>query len=69
MHLEPFSFEEFLMALDKPQFITQIKEFGWNDSITEFTHENLMSFFREYIIIGGMPAAVSSWANKGSTQM
>ncbi|MBA2368998.1 MAG: ATP-binding protein [Candidatus Protochlamydia sp.] len=66
MYLEPFSFEEFLLALQKPELIAQIKEFNWSEIITEFTHEKLMSLFKEYIIVGGMPAAVQSWVSKNS---
>lgn len=66
MYLEPFSFEEFLMGLDKPELLEQIKGFSWDDRISEISHEKLMSLFKEYLIIGGMPAAVRSWSNKNS---
>jgi uncharacterized protein len=66
MYLEPLSFEEFLLALHKPELITLIKEFTWKDSITDFSHEKLINLFNEYVIIGGMPAAVHSWSTNNS---
>jgi predicted AAA+ superfamily ATPase len=61
MYLEPLSFEEYLLAQDRNALVTQIKEFRWSNGISDFTHENLQSLFKEYIIIGGMPAAVNAW--------
>lgn len=59
LHLGPMSFEEFLEANEKTIFV----EFLKND-ITEIPgaiHEELLYLFREYIIVGGMPAAVLTW--------
>ncbi len=61
MYLEPYSFEEFLYALDKAQLVNVIKQFSWQDGITPVTHQELVRLFKEYIIIGGMPVAVKQW--------
>lgn len=61
MYLEPLSFEEYLLALKRDELVAQIKEFSWNVGLSEFTHEKLISLFKEYIIVGGMPAAVHTW--------
>lgn len=66
MFMEPLSFEEYLIAQNKNELVTQIKEFTWSTGISEFTHEKLISFFKEFIIIGGMPAAVKVWNNTQS---
>lgn len=66
MYLEPLSFEEFLLGLEKHELVAQLKEFTWKAGISEFTHEKLMNLFKEYLIVGGMPAAVASWSNKRS---
>jgi len=68
MHLEPLSFEEFLLAQEKDILVNQIKKFNWSKPILEPVHENLMKLFKEYIIVGGMPAAVKSWSEKKSLQ-
>lgn len=61
MYLEPLSFEEYLLAQKREELLAQIKEFTWENGISDFTHEKLLSIFKEYIIIGGMPAAVQAW--------
>ncbi len=66
LYLEPLSFEEFLLAHGKDELVAQLKEFTWNTGISEFTHDKLMSHFKEYVIVGGMPAAVASWSTKRS---
>ncbi|MFI5343471.1 MAG: ATP-binding protein [Chlamydiales bacterium] len=66
MYLEPLSFEEFLLAQGKHELVIQLKEFSYTSGISEFTHEKLINFFKEYLIIGGMPAAVASWVSDHS---
>jgi predicted AAA+ superfamily ATPase len=61
MYLEPLSFEEFLLALKKHQLARLINRFTWAEEIPSFTHQELMNYFKQYIIIGGMPAAVATW--------
>jgi uncharacterized protein len=61
MYLEALSFEEYLLAQKRNELVEQIKGFTWNTGISDFTHEKLLSLFKEYIIIGGMPAAVNAW--------
>ena len=61
MHLEPFSFEEFLQANGKEGFVQYIQTYRWGTEIPIAIHEELLASFKEYLIVGGMPAAVSSW--------
>ncbi|MFV0340156.1 MAG: ATP-binding protein, partial [Parachlamydiaceae bacterium] len=68
MYMEPFSFEEFLTASGKPHLVSYLKQFQWDQEIPLAIHENLTGMFKEYIYIGGMPAAVSSWISKRSLQ-
>lgn len=63
MYLEPLSFEEFLLAQNRDILVEQIKEFSWHKGIYESTHTKLIKLFKEYIIVGGMPAAVQAWIN------
>ncbi|MBS0655303.1 MAG: ATP-binding protein [Verrucomicrobia bacterium] len=64
MYIEPLSFVEFLLAHKREELVAQIKEFTWQEQISAFTHEKLMALFKEYIIVGGMPAVVHSWSTK-----
>lgn len=66
MYLEPLSFEEFLQASNKPLLAEYISAFQWGNDIPREIHEQLMVFFKEYCIIGGMPQAVDNWTNKRS---
>lgn len=66
MYLEPLSFEEFLLAQEKNMLIAQIKDFTWGKNIYELTHNQLMKYFKEYLIVGGMPDAVASWIKNES---
>jgi predicted AAA+ superfamily ATPase len=61
MHLEPLTFEEFLLANEKQQLHEYINNYHLEMEIPLAIHQQLMDLFKEYIIIGGMPAAVSSW--------
>lgn len=61
MHMEPLSFEEFLVASHQEMLVSYLESFQWNTEIQEPFHEKLMTLFKEYIIVGGMPAAVASW--------
>ncbi len=66
MYLEPLSFEEFLQANNKPLLVEYISAFKWETEIPQEIHEQLLTLFKEYIIIGGMPQAVDDWIHKRS---
>lgn len=61
MHLEPLSFEEFLLANHKKALFDYLSAYNFNIEIPLAIHEQLILLFKEYLLIGGMPAAVSSW--------
>ena len=61
MYLEPLSFEEFLDAIEEQGLKEYIERFNWTVEIPEAIHSQLIKIIREYILIGGMPAAVSTW--------
>ena len=65
MYMEPLSFEEFLLAQTRGA-LSYLETFNWGTEIPEALHEKLMSLFKEYIVIGGMPAAVASWIHNRS---
>lgn len=68
MYLEPFSFEEFLDALGQNELRTYLHNYHLNLKIPEAIHMQLMKFIKEYLVIGGMPAAVSAWASQRDPQ-
>lgn len=66
--LYPLSFREFLAALGKTPFVELIDRRDW-DMVAPF-HEELVRLLKVYFLVGGMPAAVSSFAaNEDITQV
>ncbi len=61
MHLEPLSFEEFLLAHEAESLVDYIKQFNFSQPIPSAIHHSLMRLFKEYLLVGGMPAVILSW--------
>lgn len=61
MYMEPLSFDEFLEALGQYELRKYLKEYNWNINIPSAIHTQLINTFKEYLVVGGMPAAVSAW--------
>lgn len=66
LYLEPLSFEEYLIAKKMSGLIKYIREYSINTPVPDSIHDQLMTLFKEYIIIGGLPAAVSNWISENS---
>ncbi len=66
LYLEPLSFEEFLDGVEKHELRSYLQNYNWRTDIPDSIHIQLMKLVKEYIIVGGMPAAVSSWASRKS---
>lgn len=61
MYLEPLSFEEFLEALGLHELRAYLQAYSWAIKIPVAIHTQLMNALKEYLVVGGMPAAVSAW--------
>lgn len=66
MHLEPMSFEEFLIASDKKFLCGYLMSYQLKTEMPLALHEELSNLFKEYLLIGGMPAVVLNWINERS---
>lgn len=66
LHLEPLSFEEMILASDQGVLYDYLQNYQLTDEISDPLHEKLNALLREYIVIGGMPAAVSHWVKHRS---
>lgn len=66
MHVEPLSFEEFLSAKNKKGLIQFLENYAIEKKISKIIHEELMEIFKEYILVGGMPAVIVNWIADGS---
>lgn len=63
-HLEPLSFEEFLLARDEKTAFDYLQKIDFSHQVPLALHEQLLTQFREYLFVGGLPAAVSNWITK-----
>ncbi len=66
MHLEPMSFEEFLLARNQKSLCDYLLNYGLQIKIPTAIHEQLTTFFKEYLLIGGMPAVILNWIQEHS---
>jgi predicted AAA+ superfamily ATPase len=68
MHLEPLSFMEFLRAHSLDKLIDFLQKYSLSNPMPITIHEQLSKLFREYTLIGGMPAAITKWLDSKSFQ-
>lgn len=60
----PFDFEEFLWAMGNDTIMDFIKECYKNKmQLGQVLHRKAMDYFKEYMIVGGMPQAVEMYTN------
>ena len=66
IRMYPLDFEEFLWARGiPPQVMDYVKEcFNARKAVDEPIHSAMLSHFREYICVGGMPAVVSTFIQR-----
>src|SRR3990167_9509842 len=69
LHVEPFSFEEFLLAQGHVKLHEFLLSWQWDTPIAPTIHDQLMGYMKEYMIIGGMPEAVVSWREQHSLDL
>ena len=66
LHLGPMTFEEYLLAAGKEKRLDALRNFAVNDESFSLLHSAFMEDFRDYCVIGGMPAAVKAYIESGS---
>ena len=66
MYMYPFSFEEFLQAMDRKILLEKLNTATPQNPLPEEIHNKLNELFLRFIVIGGMPEAVSKYASGGS---
>ena len=59
--LRPMSFYEFLQANGKTQYLEALKNGNWD--VLRMFHDKLIELLKYYMFVGGMPAAVSEFAD------
>jgi len=64
LYMYPFTFKEFLMAVNQKKLVTYIEEFDFSKPFSEVIHLEITRHLRYYFFVGGMPAAVKRFAEK-----
>lgn len=60
--MHPMDFEEFLWAMDNETIMPLIRlNFGKKHEMGQSMHRKAMDYFRQYLIVGGMPQAVAKY--------
>ena len=65
--LYPFTFDEFLGAVDEPLY-TYFQQIQKNQTIESIFHNKLLEVYSYYLIIGGMPECIASWVGNKDPQ-
>ena len=67
MNMYPLDFEEFLWAMNREQLAEEIKtHYAQNSAIPEALHQIALELYKQYFIVGGMPAAIVSFITTNS---
>jgi hypothetical protein len=66
LFMEPMSFKEFLMANGEEILVEFIESVKISSTFPEPVHIKLLNYFSDYLIVGGMPAAVKEWVETKS---
>lgn len=61
IELNPFDFEEFLLALGEENLINFIREQFIKQQPLTLLHRKVLDYFRQYMLVGGMPQAVNEY--------
>lgn len=65
LFMYPFSFNEFLGAVGEEPLAARVRDSGPQAPLSPLVHEKLTRYLKKFLIIGGMPEAVRSYAHKG----
>lgn len=64
--IEPLGFEEFLLAKNEKHLLTAIEKVSLDKPLNSSLHDKANQLFKEYVTVGGMPEAVSTWIETSS---
>lgn len=67
MRLYPLDFEEWLTAMGQELLLEQIRaHYRTNEKLPTSIHEIALDWWRKYLVVGGMPAAINEFIQTGS---
>jgi len=65
--LKPLSFHEFLEALGETKVLATLSGVTFREPLSTAMHEHFLALFRRYLLVGGMPAAVSAYLEQNQS--
>src|SRR5579864_956671 len=66
--IEPLGFEEFLLAKNETHLLSAIEKVSIEKSFNTSLHDKANQLFKEFVTVGGMPEAVSTWIKTASLE-
>ena len=69
LDLHPMSVLEFLRAMEKPRYADLLLGLTEPEPLPEAIHSDLIDLLRSYYFVGGMPEAVSNYAEAGDARI
>lgn len=69
LHMGPMTFSEFLLALGEDKLYHLVTQYQFGQEIGDIAHQRLLQLVRSYYFVGGMPEAVSVFAESQSYKM
>ena len=65
-YMYPLDFEEFLWAIDEKMLSEKIHQnYAENKPFVQIIHQKALTLYRHFLFLGGMPAVVSDYVDKG----
>jgi predicted AAA+ superfamily ATPase len=61
LFMYPLSFQEFLFAHNEALLLEKLKQASPTSHLPDLLHQKLISYYKKFLIIGGMPEAVKSY--------
>lgn len=66
LYMKPLSFTEFLSAVDETILCESLKHASLEHPLSDIAHEKLLSLYKFFLVVGGMPESVCRFAETGS---
>jgi uncharacterized protein len=66
LFMYPISFNEFLNASNEQRLTTLLEKANSKNPLPDIFHEKLKNYLKKFLIVGGMPEAVSAYISKGN---
>jgi len=66
--IEPMGFEEFLLAKNESHLLSALQQCDITSPLNSALHDKANQLFKEFMMVGGMPEAVSTWVETRSLE-